>query len=57
MSSNTHYPPVRIQDSTRFTVDDSIVVMMEPQISLNLTCAGGFSDVFRWKLDAKIVDK
>ena len=35
-SENTHYSTVRIQDSTRFIVEDSIVPVMEPQISFNL---------------------
>ena len=35
-SENTHYSAVRIQDSTRFIVEDSVVPVMEPQISLNL---------------------
>ena len=35
-SGNTHYSTVRIQDSTGFIVEDSIVLVMEPQISLNL---------------------
>ena len=35
-SENTHYSTVRIQYSTRFIVEDSIVLVMEPQISLNL---------------------
>ena len=35
-SENTHYSTARIQDSTRFIVEDSIVLVMEPQISLNL---------------------
>ena len=33
---NTHCSTVRIQDSTRFIVEDSIVLVTEPQISLNL---------------------
>ena len=33
---NTHYATVRIQDSTRFIIEDSIVLVIEPQISLNL---------------------
>ena len=35
-SENTHYSTVRIQDSTTFIVEDSIVPVIEPQISLNL---------------------
>ena len=35
-SENTHYSTVRIQDSTRFIVEDSIVLVVQPQISLNL---------------------
>ena len=35
-SENTQYSTVRIQDSTRIIVEDSIVLVMEPQISLNL---------------------
>ena len=35
-SENTHYSTVRIQDSTIFNVEDSIVLVIEPQISLNL---------------------
>ena len=35
-SENMLYSTVRIQDSTRFIVEDSIVLVMEPQISLNL---------------------
>ena len=35
-SENTHYSTVRKQDSTRFIVEDSIVLVIEPQISLNL---------------------
>ena len=35
-SENTQYSTVRIQDSTRFIVDDSIVLVTEPQILLNL---------------------
>ena len=35
-SKNTHYSTVRIQDSTRFIVEDSIVLVMGPQIPLNL---------------------
>ena len=33
---NTRYSTVRIQDSTRFTVEDSLVLVIEPPISLNL---------------------
>ena len=33
---NMHYSTVRIQNSTRFIVEDSIVLMIEPQIPLNL---------------------
>ena len=35
-SENTHYSTVRKQDSTRFIVEGSIVLPIEPQISLNL---------------------
>ena len=35
-SENTHYSTLRIQDSTRCIVEDSIVLVIEPQISLNL---------------------
>ena len=35
-SENTHYSTVRIQNSTRFIVEDSMVLVMEPQILLNL---------------------
>ena len=35
-SENTLYSTVRIQDSTRFIVEDSIMLAMEPQILLNL---------------------
>ena len=35
-SENTHYATLRIQDSTRCIVEDSIVPVIEPQISLNL---------------------
>ena len=57
-SENTHYSTLRIQDSTRCIVEDSIALVIEPQIFIEpQICAGGFSDVFRWKLDAKIVDK
>ena len=35
-SENTHCSTVRIQDSTSFNVEDSIMLMMGPQISLNL---------------------
>ena len=35
-SENTHYSTMRIQDSTRFIVEDTIVLVMEPRISLNL---------------------
>ena len=35
-SENTHYSTVRIQDSTRFIVEESIVLLMGPQILLNL---------------------
>ena len=57
-SENTHHSTMRIQDSTRFIVEDSTVLVMEPQILLKpQICAGGFSDVFQWSLDAKIVDK
>ena len=33
---NTHHSTMRKQDSTRFIVEDSIVLVMEPQISMNL---------------------
>ena len=35
-SENTHYSTVRIQDSTRFIVEDSVVLLMGPQVLLNL---------------------
>ena len=35
-SENTHHSTVTIQDNTRFIVGDSIVLVIEPQISLNL---------------------
>ena len=35
-SENTYYSTVRIQDSTRFIVEYSIMLVVEPQISLNL---------------------
>ena len=35
-SDNTHYSTLRMQDSTRCIVEDSIVLVIEPQISLNL---------------------
>ena len=35
-SENMHYPTVRMQDSTRFILEDSIVLVIESQISLNL---------------------
>ena len=35
-SENTHYSTLRIQDSTRCILEDSIVLVIEPQISLNL---------------------
>ena len=35
-SENTHYSTLRIQDSTWFIGEDSIVVVVEPQILLNL---------------------
>ena len=35
-SENTHNSTVRIQDSTRFVVEDILVLVMETQISLNL---------------------
>ena len=35
-SENTHYSTLRIQDSTRCVVEDSIVLVVEPQISLYL---------------------
>ena len=35
-SENTHCSIVRLQDSTGFIVEDSIVLVMGPQISLNL---------------------
>ena len=35
-SENMHYSTVRIHDSTRFIVDDSIMLVIEPQISFNL---------------------
>ena len=35
-SENTHYSTVMIQDSTRFIVEESLVLVFEPQISLNL---------------------
>ena len=33
---NTHYSTLRTHDSTRCIVEDSIVLVIEPQISLNL---------------------
>ena len=33
---NTHYSTLRLQDSTRCIVEDGIVLVIEPQISLNL---------------------
>ena len=53
---NTHYSTVRIQDSTRFIVENSIVLVIEPQIEPQI-CAGGINDVIWLRLDAKIVDK
>ena len=38
-SKNTHYSTVKIQDSARFSVEKSMVLVMEPQISLNLKSA------------------
>ena len=35
-SENTHYSTLRIQDITRCSVEDSIVLVIEPQISMNL---------------------
>ena len=35
-SENTHYSTVMIQDSTRFTIEESIVLVIEPQISSKL---------------------
>ena len=35
-SENTYYSTLRLQDSTRCIVEDSIVLVIEPQISLNL---------------------
>ena len=35
-SENTHYSTARIQDSTRLIVEDSIGLVMEPQIPLDL---------------------
>ena len=35
-SKNTHYSTLRIQDSTRCIVKDSLVLVIEPEISLNL---------------------
>ena len=35
-SENTHYSTLRLQDSTRGIVENSIVLVIEPQISLNL---------------------
>ena len=35
-SANTHYSTVRMQYSTRSIVEDSIMLVIEPQISLNL---------------------
>ena len=53
-SENTYYSTVRIQDSTWFIIEDSDGTsnFIENQI-----CVDGFSDVFRWKLDAKMVEK
>ena len=35
-AENTHYSTERIQDSTRFIIEYSIMLVMEPQISMNL---------------------
>ena len=35
-SENMHYSTVRVQDSTRLIVEYSIMLVIEPQISLNL---------------------
>ena len=35
-SENTHYSTLIMQDSTRCIVEDRIVQVIEPQISLNL---------------------
>ena len=35
-SENTHYSTVRIQDSTRFIIEDGIVLVIERQIPLHL---------------------
>ena len=35
-SENTHYSKLRLQDSTKCIAEDSIVLVIEPQISLNL---------------------
>ena len=35
-SENTHYSTLRIQDSTRCILEDNVVLVIEPQISLNL---------------------
>ena len=55
---NTHYSTLRLQDSTRCIVEDGIVLVIEPQISLNLNSVPvGLAIGFQWRLDAKIVDK
>ena len=54
-SENTHYSTVRIQNSTKFIVEDSMVLVMEPQILLNLKSVP--VGLFRLKQDAKIIDK
>ena len=53
-SEKTHYSTVIIQGSTRFIVGDSIVLVIEPSnFDEPQICAGGFNDVFWWRLDAK----
>ena len=57
-TENTHDSTVKIQDSTRLFVEDSIVQVMEPQIPLNLKSVPvGLAMYLCEKLDAKIVDK
>ena len=40
-SENTHFSPLSVQDSTRCIVEDSIALVIEPQISLNLKFVPG----------------
>ena len=57
-TENTHDSTVKIQDSTRLFVEDSIVQVMEPQIPLNpKSVPVGLAMYLGEKLDAKIVDK